>query len=91
MAGAREVSAAFTPGPWQVVYSEYCVRADRNTVARSVYEKANARLIAAAPDGYALAERILALFEYRGEDATDFAANVEAEARSFLAKARGDQ
>lgn len=42
-------------------------------------------------EGCALAEKTLALFKYRGEDATGFADSVEADARAFLAKARSEK
>jgi hypothetical protein len=56
---------------------------------------ANARLIAAAPDGYALVKRLLGLFDdgfaLRDGDGAmcEEHASVEIEARAFIAKAKG--
>lgn len=60
-----------------------------NTDATYEQAMANARLIAAAPDMLEALKEVKRLFEYRGDDATAFAAKVEAEIVAAIAKAEG--
>ena len=88
----------FTPGPWQIGEDGDIFAHDKTLCIANVIgapeglpeSKANARLIAAAPDGVALAEHIQAM-------ATDVYltghpewCEITHEAAAFLAKARGD-
>lgn len=88
-----------TPGPW--IWGKnhnglYGAGPDNEVLAFADYEgmwlsynnqKANAALIAASPDLLTAAKAVVDLFNYRGEDATDFAAHVEKLLKEAIAKA----
>jgi len=102
MSETKEKRATFTPGPWvamcKAVYTESdnptreILWGGHNTRSASDDEKkANARLIAAAPELHAQAkilERLLTELAMQGETGTDEALE---EVRSVLAKVDGGE
>lgn len=91
----------FTSGPWQTnpetPYLAAQVRDDVGRILADVYgesretRKANARLMAAAPDGYALAEHIEAMANEAYLVGHPEWEAIVSEAKAFLGKARGEQ
>ena len=99
-----------TPGPWHAekhvsmgqelfaVFSEGVHKAPDGiflgTAGTQPESQANARLIAAAPDGYALAESIVRWYENAGDSDPDQESpgsiKLWRQAKAFLAKARGE-
>lgn len=87
-----------TPGPWEITTANsrryMGIKAGLVSVASvsvtNIDADANARLIAAAPDGYALAKLIV---EYFGDDDIDELLNVDIRlrdaARALIAKVEG--
>lgn len=91
----------FTPGPWQTnpetPYLAAQVRDDVGRILADVYgesketRKANACLMAAAPDGYALAEHIEAIANDAYLIGHPKWEAIVSEAKAFVRKARGGQ
>lgn len=88
----------FTPGPWHVIkkgnavgYANYEVAwsDDNELVADVIYEKANAHLIAAAPDLYAACEKVAHLNPDAGEVGEGMLRQIVELARYALLKAEG--
>jgi hypothetical protein len=82
MGNQKEVK--WTPGPWEVDGSKVCYDLDgtKDNICNTVWQEANAHLIAAAPDLYE------ALAEIMDWVVNDHPASVKA--RAALAKARGE-
>ena len=80
-----------TPGPWSI--AGYHVGTMGVTVASVIYaagaERANARLIAAAPDLLAALERIANSEEYHGDTFSCDFETLQSVARAAIAKATG--
>ena len=99
-----------TPGPWRVdpdlrqdmEWNNHIYGADDMAVCFMAHsdgkdderDQANAHLIAAAPDGYALAESIVRWYENAGDSDPDQESpgsiKLWRQAKAFLAKARGE-
>jgi hypothetical protein len=83
--GVLSIVVGDTPAEWRDV-AQLGLR-DADMPAGVV--RANARLISAAPDLLACAEDFLRLLTYTGDDAADFAGNIEDRTRAAIAKATG--